>query len=89
MELKSTLSWWPIDLSGVLFTMRARSGLAAVDTFFETNGCSSEKVAVDPSPCVAYQGGAVGYPSYYWEVSEEHSPKSLGPKGTRQVFSQF
>jgi hypothetical protein len=64
-------------------------GRAALDVMLEKNGCGSQTMPVGPSPCVAYQGCAEGYPVHYCEFSGGHSPASFGPQAIWDFFSQF
>jgi poly(3-hydroxybutyrate) depolymerase len=70
-------------------TVPLSDGQAGLDVFLDRNGCGSETVPVDPSPCVAYQGCAEGYPVHYCEFDGGHGPASFGPSGTWQFFNQF
>jgi len=64
-------------------------GEAGRDVFLERNGCGSETVPVDPSPCVSYQGCADGYPVTWCEFSGGHGmPDNMGPS-IWAFFSQF
>ncbi|MBN2525721.1 MAG: prolyl oligopeptidase family serine peptidase [Deltaproteobacteria bacterium] len=64
-------------------------GQQALNEFIKRNGCGSETVPVDPSPCVEYQGCADGYPVVYCEFSGGHGPASFGPDGIWDFFSRF
>ncbi len=64
-------------------------GRDARDVFLERNNCGTETVAVDPSPCVEYQGCDEGYPVYWCEFAGEHQPWSEAPEAIWNFFSQF
>jgi poly(3-hydroxybutyrate) depolymerase len=64
-------------------------GKAALDVFVERNGCGNETVTVDPSPCVAYQDFAEGYPVHCCKLRGGHGPASFGPSGRGNSSAGF
>ena len=61
-----------------------------IESLVEYNGCTSETKAVDPSPCVEYQGCQDGYP-VVWCVREgdPHAIPSFGAAAIAKFFQQF
>jgi polyhydroxybutyrate depolymerase len=54
------------------------------------NGCATTTVAVDPSPCVAYQGCQEGYP-VIWCVrpDDQHAMANFAPAAITKFFQQY
>ena len=65
------------------------SGASARDYFVKANGCSSTTHAVDPSPCVTYDGCKDGYPVTWCLFSGGHAMPSFGPDAITAFFKQF
>jgi len=63
-------------------------GVASRDFWIELNGCSTttEPVAVDPSPCVAYQGCGAGHPLHWCVHQDNHNWPSFGGAGIWAFF---
>lgn len=61
-----------------------------IESLVESNGCSSETKALDPSPCPEYQGCQEGYP-VVWCVREgdPHSIPSFGAQAISDFFTKF
>jgi len=70
-------------------TVPIAHGKTALNYFLEKNECSDVTVPVDPSPCVAYQDCATGYPVIFCEFNGPHGPQSFAPQATWDFFSQF
>jgi poly(3-hydroxybutyrate) depolymerase len=64
-------------------------GRNARDLFVARNQCQSQTSAVEPSPCVVYQGCTDGYPVHWCELSGGHSPPSFAPTAIWEFFDQF
>jgi poly(3-hydroxybutyrate) depolymerase len=64
-------------------------GEAALALFLKKNGCGAETMPTTPSPCVAYQGCAAGYPVTYCKFSGDHTVPSFASEAIWQFFSQF
>jgi poly(3-hydroxybutyrate) depolymerase len=66
-------------------------GETARDALLDSNGCdtSSEPVAAEPSPCVAYQGCADGYPVHWCVYDAGHVLPDFAPEGAAAFFSSF
>jgi len=61
----------------------------ANDYFVTKNHCTTQTVAVSPSPCVAYQGCDPGFPVTWCEFSGGHMPWSMAPNPVWAFFNQF
>jgi polyhydroxybutyrate depolymerase len=61
-----------------------------IDALVKHNGCSSDTKAVDPSPCVEYQGCMTGYP-VIWCVrpGDPHAIPSFAAGAISKFFQQF
>ena len=61
-----------------------------IDALVMYNGCSSDTMPVDPSPCVAYQGCMPGYP-VVWCVrpGDPHAIPSFAAGAIATFFQQF
>ena len=61
-----------------------------MDALVKNNGCTTTTAAVTPSPCVAYQGCAEGYP-VVWCVrpGDGHTMPSFAPDAITKFFQQF
>jgi len=64
-------------------------GRTALDVFLGKNGCSDQTSPVEPSPCVAYQGCAAGYPVHFCEFDGGHTSPSFASSAIWSFFSQF
>lgn len=64
-------------------------GRAARDKILKQNHCGTETKAVDPSPCVQYQGCDEGYPTIWCEWSGDHGMPSFGNAAIATFFKQF
>jgi poly(3-hydroxybutyrate) depolymerase len=66
-------------------------GESARDAILQTNGCDTtlEPVAVDPSPCLAYQGCAAGFPVHWCKHDGAHTLPDFAPDATAAFFSSF
>jgi poly(3-hydroxybutyrate) depolymerase len=64
-------------------------GEAALNIFLKNNGCGTGTAAVNPSPCVAYDGCTAGYPVTYCKFSGGHTSPSFASTAIWQFFSQF
>ncbi|MFZ5896638.1 MAG: alpha/beta hydrolase family esterase [Myxococcota bacterium] len=67
----------------------AADGEAALALFLKKNSCGAETVATTPSPCVAYQGCAAGYPVHYCKFSGGHTVPNFASEAIWQFFAQF
>jgi poly(3-hydroxybutyrate) depolymerase len=63
-----------------------RSGLQEV---LSRNNCGSTSTAVDPSPCVTYEGCDEGYPVTWCEFDGGHGPQQWQSQPIWEFFSQF
>jgi polyhydroxybutyrate depolymerase len=62
----------------------------ARDQFLANNHCGSTMTAVDPSPCVSYDGCDSGYPVVWCPVDGEgHTIPSFAASGIANFFAQF
>jgi poly(3-hydroxybutyrate) depolymerase len=60
------------------------------DALVEKNGCTQQTAAVEPSPCVAYQGCDEGYPVVWCEVQGAgHEIPSYSSTAIAEFFQQF
>jgi polyhydroxybutyrate depolymerase len=64
-------------------------GRAARDKILQENHCSTTTVAVDPSPCVKYQGCDPGYDVTWCEWDGPHGIPSFGSAAIAAFFKQF
>ena len=65
-------------------------GTTLRDTWIAANGCSTETVAVSPSPCVEYQGCSSGKPVVWCNpATGGHSPPSYTGEGLSGFFSSL
>ncbi len=70
-------------------TVPPANAQAANNYFVTKNGCSTQTMAVSPSPCVEYRGCQSGYPVTWCEFSGGHMPWSMAPDPIWAFFSQF
>jgi polyhydroxybutyrate depolymerase len=70
-------------------TVTPTSAASARDYFVKANGCSSTTHAVDPSPCVTYDGCKDGYPVTWCLFSGGHAMPSFGPDAIAAFFKTF
>jgi poly(3-hydroxybutyrate) depolymerase len=70
---------------GVDFT----AGESARDRIVTLNHCTTTTVAVDPSPCVAYQGCDGGYPVQWCQHDGAHVIPSFAAAAVSNFFLQF
>ena len=61
-----------------------------IQALAKDNGCTTTTTAVDPSPCVAYQGCQDGYP-VVWCVrpGDQHAMPSFAPAAITKFFQQY
>jgi poly(3-hydroxybutyrate) depolymerase len=64
-------------------------GKDALNLFIARNKCQTQTVAVDPSPCVAYQGCTAGYPIHFCQFSGGHMTPSFASAAIWKFFTQF
>jgi polyhydroxybutyrate depolymerase len=65
-------------------------GETALYQFLADNHCASTSQAVDPSPCVSYDGCDTGYPVVWCPVvGEGHAIPSFAAAGIASFFGQF
>jgi polyhydroxybutyrate depolymerase len=64
-------------------------GRSARDKILQENHCGSTTAAVDPSPCVAYQGCDSGYPTTWCEFTGDHTIPSFANSAIAAFFKQF
>ena len=68
----------------------ADTALPITDSFVKNNGCTTTTQPVDPSPCVAYQGCAEGYPVVWCErQGDGHTIPSFAATAIANFFKQF
>jgi polyhydroxybutyrate depolymerase len=65
------------------------SGRQARDKILQQNHCGTTTKAVDPSPCVAYQGCDDGYPVTWCEWDGDHDRPPFGNSAVAAFFKQF
>jgi polyhydroxybutyrate depolymerase len=75
------------DADTILSISPAQSMIQALA---KANGCTTTTAAVDPSPCVAYQGCQEGYP-VVWCVrpGDTHAIPSFGAAAITKFFQQY
>lgn len=60
------------------------------DAFLKRNGCGTTTHAVEPSPCVAYDGCQDGYPVVWCQVEGQgHAIPSYSSTAIAKFFQQF
>lgn len=64
-------------------------GKAALAIFVARNQCQSQTSPVTPSPCVAYQGCATGYPVHWCQFSGGHGAPNFASAAIWDFFDQF
>jgi poly(3-hydroxybutyrate) depolymerase len=64
-------------------------GRAGLQEVLSRNNCGNMSTAVDPSPCVTYDGCDAGYPVTWCEFDGGHSPSSWQSQPIWDFFSQF
>ncbi len=64
-------------------------GENARDLFVARNQCQSQTSAVEPSPCVAYQGCSAGYPVHWCEFSGGHTAPTFASAAIWDFFSEL
>lgn len=65
------------------------AGKAALEIFVTRNQCKSQTSPVTPSPCVAYQGCATGYPVHWCQFSGGHGAPDFASAAIWDFFNQF
>jgi poly(3-hydroxybutyrate) depolymerase len=79
-------------------TVTPANAQAANNIFVTADGCSSTTAAVNPSPCVEYQGCQTGYPVTWCLFNGGHEPfnntdsgfgSTAGPDAIAAFFNQF
>jgi poly(3-hydroxybutyrate) depolymerase len=70
-------------------TVPPANAQSANNYFVTKNHCSTQTAAVSPSPCVAYQGCASGFPVVWCEFSGGHMPWNQAPDPVWAFFNQF
>jgi len=70
-------------------TVPLADGKDALDLFVSRNKCQLQTAAVNPSPCVAYQGCADGYPIHFCQFSGGHMVPSFASAAIWTFFDQF
>ena len=66
-----------------------QDGLAALDIFLERSHCERQTVAVEPSPCVEYQGCDPNYPIRLCQFQGGHQVPSFAPEAIWNFFDNF
>jgi polyhydroxybutyrate depolymerase len=71
-------------------TLPIKNTTPMIDALVKDNGCTTTTKAVDPSPCVEYQGCAEGYP-VIWCVrpGDTHAMASFAPDAITKFFKQY
>jgi polyhydroxybutyrate depolymerase len=64
-------------------------GRSARDRILQQNHCGATTIAVDPSPCVSYQGCDAGYPATWCEFTGDHSIPNFASSGITAFLEQF
>jgi poly(3-hydroxybutyrate) depolymerase len=70
-------------------TIPIDSGMGSRDYWAKANHCSTTTAAIDPAPCVAYQGCDMGYPVDWCEFDAGHTVVSFEPPGIWTFLQQF
>jgi polyhydroxybutyrate depolymerase len=70
-------------------TVPLADGKDALDLFVSRNKCQLQTAAVNPSPCVAYQGCTEGYPIHFCQFSGGHMVPSFASAAIWTFFDQF
>ena len=65
------------------------AGESARDRVVTLNHCTTTTAAVDPSPCVAYQGCDAGYPVHWCPHPGAHTIPSFAAAAVANFFNQF
>jgi hypothetical protein len=65
------------------------AGESARNRIVTLNHCTSTTAAVDPSPCVAYQGCDAGYPVHWCPFDGAHTIPSFAAAAVATFFLQF
>lgn len=61
-----------------------------IESFVKNNGCTMESKAVDPSPCIEYQGCTAGAPvTWCLRQGDDHSIPSFAAGAIAKFFGQF
>jgi polyhydroxybutyrate depolymerase len=71
-------------------TLPISNTIPMIEALVKNNGCTTTTKAVDPSPCVEYQGCKEGYP-VIWCVrpGEDHTMANTAPDAITKFFKQF
>lgn len=64
-------------------------GRSGVQEMLDRNNCGDQTTAVEPSPCVTYEGCDEGYPVTWCEFDGGHSPSGWMSEPIWEFFSQF
>jgi poly(3-hydroxybutyrate) depolymerase len=71
-------------------TVAFSGGQRSRDHWIMANGCTTQTMPTDPSPCVSYQGCMPGYPVVWCEnAGAGHTQPSYGGSAIWKFFSQF
>jgi poly(3-hydroxybutyrate) depolymerase len=70
-------------------TVAISNGQASRDFWAKANHCTSTTAAIDPSPCVEYQGCDADYPVVWCEFDGVHEVKSWETAGAWTFFQRF
>jgi poly(3-hydroxybutyrate) depolymerase len=71
-------------------TVSFAGGQGSRDHWLMANGCTTQTMPTDPSPCVTYQGCKAGYPVVWCEnPGAGHTQPSYAPSAIWKFFSQF
>jgi poly(3-hydroxybutyrate) depolymerase len=65
------------------------SGRQARDKILGLDHCGTTTAAIEPSPCVAYQGCDEGYPVTWCEWDGDHNRPPFGNSAVAAFFKQF
>ncbi len=79
--------WWAHGTNDGVVPLS--DGQEALEVMLDKNGCGDTTTPVEPSPCVAYEGCAEGYPVHRCEFDGDHTPANSAIQGSSEAIWNF